>query len=148
MSEIDVYVDGSWKTSRPEYSGWAYVILKPDLPRAGQIIYEDSGLVLAKSRQIDGELVSTLKALIKVKSMRKISKVNLYYDYMGIEKWATGEWKASSEIARIYVETLNGELKEVIKKVNFVKLKSHTGEHFWNDYIDLKAKEALDFSTT
>ena len=38
---------------------------------------------------------------------RGIKKINIFYDYIGIEMWYTGAWKAKSKIAVDYVNFLN-----------------------------------------
>lgn len=135
---LHVYVDGSWKPSSPKVSGWAFIVLNDD----DQVLKYDSGVVLCKSRQIDGELYATLKALECVSKM-KFSKIKLYYDYLGIEKWAKGIWKAKSLVAIEYVNRLK-DLDKILQEVIFVKVKSHSGENVWNDAVDEIAKMAVD----
>ena len=70
----------------------------------------------------------------------KIDKIDIYYDYEGIEKWCSGEWKTTRlgtlKYAMFY--------KEVAKsiKVNFIKVKGHSGDEY-NDLADKLAKKAL-----
>ena len=37
----------------------------------------------------------------------------IYYDYEGIEKWATGLWKANKEQTQNYVKTINDMKKKI-----------------------------------
>ena len=69
-----------------------------------------------------------------------IKELHIFYDYLGIEKWFTHEWKANSKIAVDY-QILADRVKDKIK-VYFHKVKSHTNNHY-NDYADKLAKEAL-----
>lgn len=147
---IHVYVDGSWKKGKPEISGWAFVVLDSKY----EIIKERSGVIECISRQVDGELYATLKSLEYISKLKNVNKVNLYYDYAGIEAWANGSWKAKSEIALEYVRRLE-KYKDLLKIVSFVKVKSHSkldkkcfstdGKAVnWNDYVDLLAKAEVD----
>ena len=57
------------------------------------------------SRQINGELESTIHALRYVlEHLNEIDdkKITIFYDYEGIEKWATGEWTARKDVAIDY----------------------------------------------
>lgn len=66
-----------------------------------------------------------------------ISEINLYYDYVGIEKWCTGEWKANkrgTKALREYYELIKGQLT-----VHFHKVASHTGV-MYNEMADQLAK--------
>ena len=38
------------------------------------------------------------------------AKITIYYDYAGIEKWATGEWKAKTVIAQDYSRFIHEKL--------------------------------------
>lgn len=129
-----LYVDGSWNSYHPEYSGWGYTLIHKN-----KILYQDYGKIKCKSRQIDGELYATLKGLEKVKELN-LKKITIVYDYIGIQKWFQGEWKAKSDVSKNYVTNL-----EKFKSINviFSKVKSHSGECKWNDYVDNLAKKGL-----
>src|SRR5215475_13313112 len=86
----EIYVDGSFINGS---TGYGVVVLKN-----GNVIAELSGsvpeLVVDGSRQVAGELVAVKEAL-KWCQQRSLSEVWIYYDYYGIEKWATRQWKAN-----------------------------------------------------
>ncbi len=48
---------------------------------------------------IAGEIFGVIYALDWAVS-NGYSKIKIYHDYEGIQKWASGEWKAESEIAK------------------------------------------------
>ena len=64
----------------------------------------------------------------------------MYYDYIGIEKWYLGEWKAKSTIAIKYQEFARTAKTKI--NVVFHKVKSHTN-NYYNELVDKLAKEAL-----
>lgn len=129
-----LYVDGSWKTSSPNYSGWGFILVDKN-----EIIYEKSGYIECYSRQIDGELYAVLEGLKYIKSIG-LKNIEIIYDYIGIEKWAKNEWKAKSLVALEYIERLK-EFSNI--NIKFTKIKSHSGLCEWNDYVDNLAKNSL-----
>jgi ribonuclease HI len=149
MSILQLYVDGSWKPKLPDYAGWAflcYLVTPEPIGYIGtsHLVARENGLIKCKSRQIDGELIATIEALRFVQeTYPKVSKIELYFDYIGIQMWAIGLWKARSEIAIEYVKALDS-LEEILDKVTFIKVNSHAGESDGNDLVDKLANEAVD----
>ena len=68
------------------------------------------------------------------------TKITIYYDYEGIEKWATGEWKANKSITKDYVRFI-GEKRNSLD-INFIKVPAHSGVRL-NEEVDKLAKDAL-----
>lgn len=137
---LQVYTDGSWTTKAPDISGWGFIIFTDK----DELIAYDNGVVKCKSRQIDGELKAVTKALTYIKeNINSYSIIDLYYDYAGIEAWILGRWKAKSEIAIEYMNSIK-DLGDIIEKVNFIKVKAHANESEGNSLADLLAKEAID----
>ena len=71
---------------------------------------------------------------------KKIKEITLFYDYQGIESWAIGDWQANLPYTQDYVKFYN-KVKSVVK-VNFVKVKAHTGVEL-NEVVDKLAKDAI-----
>lgn len=133
---IHIYVDGSYNT-KTEHSGWGFVVLTENEKR---IIHEEYGKTSfpAFSRQIDGEVLATKKALIWASENNQLD-IKLFFDYKGNEKWFTGEWRGKSKVAKSYVkfaERFKEENENM--KIDFIHVKSHTGNK-WNDYADTLA---------
>ena len=125
-----IYVDGSYID---DAIGYGVVVLKD-----GKSVTELYGPVtddaLQSMRQVSGELQAVYESLAwcQANSVREIS---IFYDYAGIEKWATGEWNANKPATRAYVEFL----RDCPVTVHWRKIKSHSGDQ-WNDRADQLAK--------
>jgi ribonuclease HI len=125
-----VYVDGSYINGA---TGYGAVILAN-----GQIVEELSGPVDASeangTRQVAGELAA-VKAALNWCLTHSVKEVSIYYDYFGIEKWATGQWKTNQPLTREYARFVT----QCPVRIHWHKVKSHTGNR-WNDRADVLAK--------
>lgn len=122
------YVDGSFQGGAV---GYGLVIL-----HEGENVHEDWGTIdkYTEQQQITGELSSTMR-VIRWCEANEVRQIQIFYDYNGIEKWATGLWKASTESTQAY----KNFMRQTPVKVVWQKVKSHSGDH-WNDYVDELAK--------
>ena len=68
------------------------------------------------------------------------TEIEIRYDYEGIEKWVTGEWKAKNELTQKYVASM--KLWEQSVRISFLKIEAHSNNKF-NDEADRLAKAAL-----
>ena len=69
-----------------------------------------------------------------------VPEINIYYDYYGIEKYVTGEWRPQTKLAEYYANTM--DLASADVKAHFIKVAGHTGIE-GNELADLLAKEAV-----
>ena len=69
-----------------------------------------------------------------------MKEITIFYDYQGIESWATGDWKTNNNLTRDYKKFID-EIKSQID-INFVKVKGHSNDKY-NDMADELAKQAL-----
>ena len=129
------YVDGSFNLEKFTY-GWGAVIFfdgeQVNLSGCGNDL-EDAQL-----RNVAGEIIAS-KCAIKEAIARGYDKIDIYYDYEGIEKWATGEWKRKKKQTIAYYNFIQNVSDKI--KVNFFKVKSHTGIEL-NELVDRLAKDA------
>ena len=126
----EIYVDGSFSNGS---TGYGALIL-----RDGKVVDELFGSVevekVAGTYQIAGELAAVEEAL-KWCREHSVDEVSIYYDYLGIEKWATGRWKANQPLTQEYTRFVS----ECPIKIHWHKVAAHTGNR-WNDRADALAK--------
>lgn len=131
------YVDGSFMPFMPGVFSFGCVILyKGKTETYGEKIEDKEE---ATMRNVAGEIHGTAFAM-KNCLERGVSVMELYYDYAGIEKWCTGEWKANkkgTKALKAYYDSIKNRLT-----VHFHKVPSHTGVKY-NEMADQLAKGAL-----
>lgn len=131
------YVDGSYDHTKKEFSYGMVLIFHGEESYYGKK-YGDPKLV--SMRNVAGEIKGAETAM-QYAAKYHISKLAIYYDYEGIQKWCTGEWRTNKEGTRAYKEFYE-QMKSKIQ-VKFVKVKGHSNDRY-NDMADMLAKSALD----
>ena len=134
--EPKCYIDGSYNDINKEYSFGGILIINGKEYEFKRKFSSDE---YSEFRNVAGEIRGS-SYIINYCLNRGIKKLHLFYDYIGIEKWFKGEWKANSVIAIKYVEYANSVRDKI--DVVFHKIKSHTNNKY-NDRADALAKEAL-----
>ena len=140
IEEVDgvyAYIDGSFDRVSGIY-GSGVVIVDGD----GKYEYKHAGNRedYAQLHNVAGELEAA-KFVMWYAVDKKIKEITLFYDYQGIEAWAVGDWKANLPYTQDYVKFYN-KVKTAVK-VDFVKVKAHTGIEL-NEVVDKLAKEAIE----
>ena len=130
------YTDGSFDINTGRYS-FGCVLISNGNEYIFKKCYERDEY--SPLRNVAGEIKGA-GFIINYAINHNIKELHLYYDYIGIEKWYMGEWKAKSDIAIKY-QAFASEAKSKIH-VYFHKVKSHTNDHY-NEIVDKLAKEAL-----
>lgn len=131
------YVDGSYEHSLLKYA-FGCVFLLPDkriLTEKGSGNNPDS----AKLRNVTGEMLGAMFA-VKWALKNGFRKIEIRYDYEGVEKWVTGAWKSKTELTRKYAETMRNWSSKIA--ISFTKVAAHTNVYF-NEMADELAKSAL-----
>jgi viroplasmin and RNaseH domain-containing protein len=130
------YIDGSYDSSLNTYSYASIIFL-----RGEKIEIYDNGKEeeLVSMRNVAGEVTASVET-IKYALNKNVKSLYIYYDYNGIEKWFTGEWKSNNPLTQEYSKFAS-EIKSKIN-ISFIKVKSHTGDKY-NEEVDLLAKKAL-----
>lgn len=134
--EAIIYVDGSYDNNIKRY-GYGAIIFNKNMKKVIQGNGEEKDLI--ELRNVAGELKAAINS-IKYSIDNGIKKIYLHYDYIGIENWFTGEWKANTEFTKAYVGFAN-KVKDLID-VNFIKVKAHSGDKY-NEEVDLIAKNSV-----
>ncbi len=131
------YVDGSYEHSLLKYA-FGCVFLLPDrriLTEKGSGNNPES----AKLRNVTGEMLGAMFA-VKWAMKNGFRKIEIRYDYEGVEKWVTGAWKSKTELTRKYAEAMRNWSAKI--NISFTKVAAHTNVYY-NEMADRLAKEAL-----
>jgi len=95
----------------------------------------------SKHRNIAGECFGVLSALGYC-AANNINNVLVYHDYIGLKKWADGDWQTNTPISQMYVKKIQ-EFKNKGLNFEFVWVKGHNGDK-WNEKADQLAKLGLE----
>ena len=133
-THLRAYVDGSYVDGKTGY-GAIIVDGRDEVVRFSGIVDVADG-----TRQVAGELQATMTVLAWCLD-HQIAEIAVYYDYEGIEKWASGEWRAKQALTQAYVSFL----RQCPIKIQWSKVESHSGD-YWNDVADQLAKQGAHVS--
>lgn len=136
-NQVVAYVDGSFHKELGKYS-FGCVLLTPD----GDIIRESGNGDNPESlelRNVTGEMLGAMFA-VKWCQVNGYPAVKICYDYMGIEMWATGDWKTNNNLTQKYAEFMRKS--STLIQITFQKIAAHTGDKY-NEEADKLAKAAL-----
>ena len=97
---------------------------------------------MASMRNVAGEVLGSMAAMKKAIELG-LSELTIFYDYMGIEQWALGQWKRNKAGTIAYYEYVQNIKDQII--LSFVKVKGHSGVE-GNEEADRLAKEAVGIS--
>ena len=86
---------------------------------------------------VAGELLAAMYVM-KYAVDRGVPECSLYYDYMGIEMWATKDWKRNNALTQQYAAFYDS-IKDRVR-VHFHKVAAHTGDTY-NEMADALAKQ-------
>lgn len=130
------YVDGSYNNSTRSYSCGVIILYNGQEIRLSQKFPDGP---LSEMCNVAGEIEAS-KAAMKYCAENNINAVEIHYDYEGIAKWCTGEWKTKKSGTKAYKAFYDSMHKQI--KISFVKVKGHSGNKY-NDIADSLAKKAL-----
>ena len=136
---IVAYTDGSYNKDTNEFSYGICIIDfdKNETLLCSKINYPP----FAKSANISGEVYGVITALDWAVS-NGYEKIKIYHDLLSISKWASGEYSATSDIAKFYVDKLNTHYKGFIE-YQFEKVKGHSNNPY-NEKADHLAAIAFN----
>lgn len=131
------YVDGSYNESLKKYAFGCVFILDDGT------VYTECGNgdnpQSLQHRNVTGEMLGAMYA-VKTAMFNGFSSIEICYDYQGLEKWVTGEWKAKTELTAKYAAAMREWGRNI--KITFIKVAAHTNVKF-NELADKTAKKGL-----
>jgi ribonuclease HI len=134
--EAYAFVDGSFNIATKVYGFGGF--LSHD---GTKTILQGSGSdpEMASMRNVAGEVLGSMAAVSKALELG-LKEIDIYYDYLGIEMWATGGWKRNKKGTIAYYDYMQSVQKDIA--VHFVKVKGHSGVE-GNEEADKLAKQAV-----
>lgn len=136
LPEAYAFVDGSYHLATKVYGYGGFLIYKGE-----KFILQGSGAEeeMASMRNVAGEILGSMAAIEKALELG-LTELVIYYDYAGIEQWATGGWKRNKAGTVRYYDYIQS-VKDKIQ-IRFVKVKGHSGVE-GNEEADFLAKQAV-----
>ena len=131
------YVDGSYDDSLKKYA-FGCVFLLPDGHIYTQYGNGDNPQSL-RHRNVTGEMLGAMYA-VKTAMVNGFRGIEICYDYQGIEKWVTGEWRSKTELTQKYAEAMRDWSRGI--EIRFRKVDAHTNVRY-NELADRMAKTGL-----
>lgn len=135
------FVDGSFNAETGVYGYGGYLF---DGTTKHPLQGHGSNPEMASMRNVAGELEGSMAAVRKAEELG-IREMTMFYDYQGIEQWATGNWKTNKDSTKAYAEFMKPENRSVV--LSFVHTKGHSGIE-GNEIADVMAKNSVGIVLT
>ena len=136
-TEALAYVDGSFNLSTGVYGYGGVLLCRDGSIRPLQGHGRDE--TVRTMRNVAGEIHGSMAA-IQAAADAGIASITIFYDYMGIEMWANGQWKTNKEGTRAYKAFIEAIRPRI--EIRFQKVAAHTGVRF-NELVDQLAKASV-----
>lgn len=136
-TKLVAYVDGSYDDSLKKYA-FGCVFITED----GRVYTEFGNGDNARSlqhRNVTGEMLGAMYA-VRFAMMNGFRELEICYDYEGIEKWVTGEWRSKTELTQKYAVAMREWSRSI--SISFRKVAAHTNV-MYNEMADKLAKKGL-----
>ena len=136
IPDIYAFVDGSFNIATGVY-GYGGFLVHDGIKEVLQGSGTDPDMV--SMRNVSGEVLGSMAAIQKAVDL-KLPEIAVYYDYMGIEMWAKGEWKRNKKGTIAYYDFIQSVKNQI--NIRFIKVKGHSGVE-GNEEAAKLAKQAV-----
>lgn len=130
-----LYIDGSYENSKGRISFGIVLVANGQ-----ESIF--MGRTTGGMGNISGELGAMVLSLHLLKKLG-IKTANIIYDYEGVYKWLSGDFKCRNDEVKEYVNFCKQFIEDNEMKLYFYKCKSHSG-NIMNNKADKAAKRAIN----
>ncbi len=137
-TELVAYVDGSYDPQSRLVGGGALILLADSMDEVATI--SEAALDLGRHQNVAGEILGATRALQWCLDW-SFDSITVVYDYVGLEKWATQEWRANKPITQAYADFVTTARLGGLR-IDFQHVKSHSGNQY-NDRADKLARLAI-----
>ena len=136
MPSVYAFVDGSYNSATQVYGYGGFL-----MDHGERYVLQGHGddPEMASMRNVAGEILGAMAA-VKLAVEKGLPELAIYYDYLGIEMWATGGWKRNKTGTIAYYDYMQ-QVRDKLR-VTFIKVKGHSGVE-GNEEADRLAKEAV-----
>lgn len=131
------YVDGSYDHALRKYA-FGCVFILPDGRIKTRYGNGDNALSL-QQRNVAGEMLGAMYA-VRTAMVSGFSKIEIRYDYEGIEKWVTGVWRSKTGLTQKYTDAMRRWGQNIT--ISFTKVAAHSNVYY-NEMADRTAKAGL-----
>ena len=130
------FVDGSYNVKTKTYGFGGFLVCN-----GKRYTLQGCGNLpdMVSMRNVAGEICGCREA-VETAKRHGLKKLIIYYDYLGVEYWATGKWRRNKEATKEYHKYIVEAQKEI--DIHFIKVKSHSNIP-GNDKADYLAKQAV-----
>ena len=129
------YVDGSFNNESGVFGYGVVMFYNGQEIHLSDSFHDEE---MASMRNVAGEIYGSMAAM-EYAVEHQVKHLRIFYDYMGISKWCTGQWKANKKGTIAYKKYYEQVKKKV--DISFEKVKGHSGDKY-NDLADELAKKA------
>ena len=134
--KVVAFTDGSFDADNKVYGSGVCIFAPNDIYVELRSSGRNENYIL---RNVAGEIMAVLNA-IDWACKNGYNQISIFYDYEGIGKWATGEWKTKTTLSSYYKRYIDD--KKGIISIEFIKVSGHSNNKY-NDRADELAKSAI-----
>lgn len=140
------FVDGSYNPTTKIYGYGGFLVYEDSDKNIINVPIQGCGddPDMATMRNVAGEICGATAAILKALELG-LHELTIYYDYKGIEMWATGMWKRNLTGTKAYYKFI--QENQSLINLHFIHVKGHSGVD-GNETADRMAKESVGISFT